>query len=402
MMSVTATAGRSYSCGFSPGTTAPSARHKVFVVMASPEPRPTSSVEPLLYKKDWPEARERFLAFWEREIIDRACISVCAPRQKRVLLPESPNIEFQQTDPDLHQARLHAEFSNQYYGGEALPISGTHLGYAVFGGEPGFARGPSGYQITDYVFVEPVIEDWQRTPYRFDPNSKWCQRFIEITRREIAESAGKYLTTLGAVLPPTDVLGLLRGYGSMCLDMVDHPEQMREALRELLGARIWLNDWFYDAVDANQHGTPVMGMWGPGRNIDVLCDFSCLISPELYRDFVMPEIEALTRDSDHNFYHLDGADALQHLDALLELEDLNGIQFTPGIKDEHTPVTRWLPMFKRVLDAGKLVQVGARYEEVESVLEALGPRGVFISSGAPSVEAADALLRNVARWSCRR
>ncbi len=358
-------------------------------------------METLRYKENWAEARERMAAFWDHEIVDRACVSVGAPREQRVLLPESEDIEFQQTDPDLHQARLHAEFGNRYFGGEGLPISGTHLGYAVFGGEPGFARGPSGYGITDYVFVEPVAGDWERTPYRFDRDSKWCRRFLEITRREIAESPGQYLTTLGAVLPPTDVLGLLRGYGPLCLDMYDRPEAVHAALAELLAAYRWLHEWFWELTNADEEGSAVMGMWAPGRNGSLTCDFSCLIGPELYRQFVMPELEVLTGAFDHSFYHIDGRDALQHLPALLELEGLDGIQFNPGIKDEGEPVTTWLPMFKRALDAGKLVQVGAKYEEVQTVLEVLGPRGVFVMTSAPSVAAAEALLKNVARWSCR-
>jgi hypothetical protein len=319
-----------------------------------------------------------------------------------VLLPESPDIEFQQTDPDLHQARLHAEFGNRYYGGESLPISGTHLGYAFFGGKPAFERGASGYGITDYMFVDPVIEDWQRTPYRFDANSKWCRRFLEITRREYAESHGKYLSTLGAVLAPTDVLGLLRGYGPLCFDMFDNPEQVRQALRELRRAYRWAWGWFHDLSDADRNGSEIVSMWGPGRNVCLSCDFSCLIGPELYREFVMPEMEELTRWFDHSFYHLDGEDALQHIPALLELEHLDGIQFNPGHRDAHYPVTRWLPLFKQIQDAGKLVQLSASHEEVETVLEVLGPRGVFISTGAESIEAAETLLRNAERWSCRQ
>ena len=360
-----------------------------------------NDVEPLEYKQNWPEARERFLAFWEHEIIDRACVWVTAPRQERVLLPESPDIEAQQTDLDLHQARLHAEFRNRYYGGEALPVSGTHLGYAVFGGKPRFERGPSGYGITDYVFVHPVIEDWERTPYHFDRQSKWCQRFLAITRRECEESQGKYLATLGAVLPPTDTLGLLRGYGPLCMDLYEHTQEVRQALSELLDAYKWLRRYLFELIDAEHKGSEVMSMWAPGRNGALSCDFGCLIGPEQYRELVMPEMEELTRWLDHSFYHVDGANALQHIPALLELDRLDGIQFNPGARDAHLPVQHWLPLYKRIQEAGKLVQVSARYEDVESELEELDPRGVFITTGAPSIEAAEALLRNVERWSCQ-
>lgn len=356
-------------------------------------------VKPLLYKEDWPQARERLLAFWEHELVDRVCIGVTAPRPDRKLLPESTDIIVQQTDLDLHQARLHAEFGNHYYGGEALPISGTHLGYASFGGRPRFERGETGYAITDYVFVDPVIDDWDSNRWHFDTESKWTERFIEITRRECLESHGKYLATLGAVLAPTDVLGLLRGYGPLCLDLYANPVQVRQTQRELIDAYKWMHGYCFELTDAQNQGSTVMDMWGPGRNGGLTCDFSCLISAEQFREFVIPELVELSRSFDHTFYHLDGVDALQHLPALLEVEELDGIQFNCAAQHAHLPVQHWLPLYRRIQEAGKLVQIAAKYDEVEEVISELGPRGIFIATGAPSIEAAEELLDNAVKWS---
>jgi hypothetical protein len=67
----------------------------------------------------------------------------------------------------------------------------------------------------------------------------------------------------------------------------------------------------------------------------------------------------------------------------------------------HLPVEHWFPLYRQILDAGKLVQIETKYDEVELLLKELGPRGVFIGTSAPSIEAADELLRNAQRWSCR-
>ena len=37
----------------------------------------------MLYKEDWQTAQERLQAWWDREIIDRACIQVTAPACRR-------------------------------------------------------------------------------------------------------------------------------------------------------------------------------------------------------------------------------------------------------------------------------------------------------------------------------
>lgn len=35
----------------------------------------------MYYKDDWDKARARFLAFWNRQIVDRCCLAVAAPRK---------------------------------------------------------------------------------------------------------------------------------------------------------------------------------------------------------------------------------------------------------------------------------------------------------------------------------
>ena len=47
----------------------------------------------LAYKHNWPEARERLLAYWNMEIIDRPCIAVTAPGQRARTLAPPPNDE---------------------------------------------------------------------------------------------------------------------------------------------------------------------------------------------------------------------------------------------------------------------------------------------------------------------
>ena len=59
-------------------------------------------------------------------------------------------------------------------------------------------------------------------------------------------------------------------------------------------------------------------------------------------------------------------------------------------------------MFETIQGAGKLLQIIVDYQDVEAALEHLDPRGLFLwCKGVPSVEAAEALLKNVEKWSCR-
>ena len=43
------------------------------------------------YKQDWDMAKKRLTAFWDRDILDRCCISVKVPGQAAQAMPQMPN-----------------------------------------------------------------------------------------------------------------------------------------------------------------------------------------------------------------------------------------------------------------------------------------------------------------------
>lgn len=54
-------------------------------------------------------------------------------------------------------------------------------------------------------------------------------------------------------------------------------------------------------------------------------------------------------------------------------------------------VRPWYPLIRRILAAGKSIQVFARPEEVDELVREVGPRGLLISCGAVSAAEADRL-----------
>ena len=55
-----------------------------------------------------------------------------------------------------------------------------------------------------------------------------------------------------------------------------------------------------------------------------------MISPAMFERFVMPDLVACCDHLDHGFYHLDGKGEIPHLDLLLSIPRLRGIQWIPG------------------------------------------------------------------------
>jgi 5-methyltetrahydrofolate--homocysteine methyltransferase len=103
------------------------------------------------------------------------------------------------------------------------------------------------------------------------------------------------------------------------------------------------------------------------------CDFAYMISPRMFERFVLPDLESCCAALDHGFYHLDGKGQIPHLDMLLSLDRLRGIQWVPG--DGAPPVEEWIPLLGRIVAAGKRCQVYVSPEGATEIVRALGGTG---------------------------
>ena len=109
----------------------------------------------------------------------------------------------------------------------------------------------------------------------------------------------------------------------------------------------------------------------------------------MFRRFVQPPLTEQCRWLDYAMYHLDGTTCLRHLDALLEIEPLEAIEWTPQAGTEGGGTPRWYDLYRRIRRAGKSVQAN----EVIPLLDAVGPRGMYILASAPDQATAEDVLQ---------
>ena len=58
----------------------------------------------------------------------------------------------------------------------------------------------------------------------------------------------------------------------------------------------------------------------------------------------MPSLQQQCQKLDYTLYHLDGPDAIKHLDALMEIEELDALQWTPGAGKPDGGDELWYPI----------------------------------------------------------
>lgn len=378
----------------------------------------------MLYKEDWDDAMRRFEAWWEGEVIDRVLIQVTAPRKKPVRevkpLPRPEGLKTEGLgwilaacvdlwgpDPEridlefvLNRYELH--FSNTYFGGESFPQIWLNLGPGVL------ATYLTGYWLfrTDTVwFRVPNPMSWEEIEgLDYDPENP----YLKVTKwmaEELSKAGeGKFLvgtTDIGGIL---DVLASLRHTENLLIDLRESPNEVLKASNKI--ARIWHRcyDELHEIITSHQHGSCAwMGLWSPLKWYPIQCDFAYMISPQDFKTFAVPGLGFHCRMLDHPVYHWDGVGQIPHLDHLLEIPNLRGIQWVPGAGNPGVDEEVWFPLYKRIQAAGKnLVLNGVRPERIEKLLSELKPEGLLISTWARSQEEAEELLKKAAKWSSRK
>jgi hypothetical protein len=129
-------------------------------------------------------------------------------------------------------------------------------------------------------------------------------------------------------------------------------------------------------------------------------DELALISPRMFREFFLDDILAQINWLDHSLFHLDGPDCIRHLDILLEIPNLHGIQWVPGARYKSMLV--WVPLLKRIQRAGKLVHITVPANEVEPLLQELSPKGLMLDTYCSTEDEAKELLRKACKWTRER
>jgi hypothetical protein len=360
----------------------------------------------MYYKSDWDNARERFEAFWNRELVDRCCCAVRAPRVgSKPYQPGPPpdtheELVHRWIDPEYNLKQMIDQMECTYYGGESYPATTMCLGASVmaafYGAEVEFRP--------ETVWFHPVLNDLTAVDWEIDvENSPLYKETIAATRYYTQECRGRYLVGLPELGSATDDLSLIRGMQDLLFDMIDSPEAVKHAIAAMTKTWCRVHTELFEIAQSCNDGDcciPWMQTWAPGTHYQISCDFSAIQSPEMFREFIIPELETYMTVNEYSVYHWDGPDALKHLDALLELPELKAIQWTPGEGQPLTGSECWLPYYKRIQAAGKcLILPFVQIDEVEALMMELSSKGLFMNTFAESEAEARALLGNVEVWT---
>lgn len=214
--------------------------------------------------------------------------------------------------------------------------------------------------------------------FEYDPENIWLKRIIELYQAAMERWQGQVLlsmTELGGIL---DIVSAFRPSEKLLFDLYDKPDEVKRLTWEV--HKFWWR-YFDEFNNILKPLNPGYSHWGEifsdKPNFMLQCDFCYMVGPEMFDEFVKPELSASCRRMPNAFYHLDGPGQLSHLDSLLTIRELKGVQWIPG---RGSPNARhWPEVFRKIRNAGKLIQVyTGETDMLDVVVEQLGSgKGIF-------------------------
>lgn len=356
----------------------------------------------MLYCEDWDKKKQKFLEYWARENHDRPLLHITAPKDHTESYPVSNHTSYEELwmDTEFKLKMINATIKNTAYLGEAYPSYNPNLGPdligACYGTEINFGERTS---WAVHWMSDQDVEEYEGLS--FDRNNKYYKKIIEMTKAAVEDGKDKYLVGITDLHPGADGLVSLRGPQELCYDTLDNPDFIRKGVMDILQDFKMVYQELYGLTTKYQEGSSCwMGIWHPKRWYPISCDFSCMISTDMYEDLFAEELEKEIDFLDASIYHLDGPKAIKHLDRILQMPGLNGVQWVYGA-GQPTAV-HWIPLLKKIQEAGKCVQVVVEKNELETMLKELGPEGMMYvipdvgseEEGRDLIKMAEKLSRN--------
>lgn len=356
------------------------------------------------FKDDIAEAQERTDHWWNNKPADRALIQVRGRLEKpliEVSAPEAESLHSWWTDPSVVIPRLINEMGSTWFGGEAFPILRPVPGRIV--SIPcKYLGAPNRYIDNQTTWSDPIIDDWDNPPsLEWNEGNEWwgiTKQNLVAAIEAIGENELECFLGHPDLNGPTEILAGLRNPEKMCMDLILEPDRVKDALQKVQDA--WYRAWDGVRAIVGESGGcfTFMDLWSDVDAPDLQSDFSSLISPDMFEEFMMPFIDEQIERFPRSVFHLDGPDMIRHLDILMAREKLNAIQWVEGAGAG--PVTQWMDLMKRIQDGGKALFIYCEAREVPELLKNLSPAGLImvVTDILPLHEAKD-LLETVGRLS---
>jgi hypothetical protein len=330
------------------------------------------------WKSNWAQSRQNYIDWWAGKgtviTLWEACRKEGAPHVEVPPLPAFRDYDQLWFAPSYRAEQIHHFLATTSLKGDILPVANTQLG-------PGSLAAILGAQLEareDTIWIRPD-EAFDGT-LKLDPENRWWKLHRDLLKACKAKARGQYFVGCPDLMEGLDVLASIRGNDSVLMDIMLDPDGLEAQVQRVNEIYFEVFDQIYDIVrEGDEMAFCYFSIWAPGKCSKFQSDISVMISEEDFRRFVQPYLREQCRRIPYSLYHLDGVDAIRHLDAVLEIEELKAVQWTPGYGQPQGGNAGWFDLYKRVKAAGKsVIPCWVTLDELKPLLDDVGPEGLNI------------------------
>jgi hypothetical protein len=340
----------------------------------------------LATKPDFRSAMQRIYAWYQQEIIDRPPIRFSTHNAGYSTSPRFrgrtwPDLKARWFDAEFQVESFIESFEGRTFLAETFPVFWPNLGPEVYSAF--YGSGLVYQEVTSYSV--PLVVEWEdMVKVRLDTSNAYFRKLEEMTSLALAQCEGRFMVGYTDLHPGADCAAAWRDPQNLCLDLISLPEKVRRLMELATADFQQVFDHFDGILKAQQQlSVTWMGIPSYGKMHIPSCDFSAMISTKHFEEFFLPAIIQEVKPMTHNVFHLDGPGVAKHLDRILEIPEINAVQ--------------WVPLLKRIRAAGKSVVVDLQVSELESFIASMDPEGVMLCMSADSKTQPD-IIRRVGKW----
>jgi len=202
--------------------------------------------------------------------------------------------------------------------------------------------------------------------FEYLENNFWYKRVRDImseAKSRWGDSVVIGMPDLGGVF---DILATFRGTESLLTDLYDSPDEVKRVVDEI---KVLWHRYYEELTTHMTEGyyTDWSAILSKERSYMMQSDFSYMLGPDMFDEFVLGELADTCAFLDRGCYHLDGIGQIPFIESLLETAKMDLIQWVPGDGD---PATQdWFELYCQILDKDKHLQIN--YDDDFSALDKL-------------------------------
>ena len=349
-------------------------------------------------KPDFVKCMERIYAWYDHQVIDRVPVRFSAHNAEYDVVDSAdrwPDLKSRWYDVEYQVDKAVKTLEAGVYQGETFPLFWPNVGPNILAGTLGCELKFG--EVTSWAM--PCMEDASGyINLHYNKDSEYYKKIVELTDCALERCEHRFMVGYTDMHPGLDGASALLGVENLFMEMVEEPETVRALCERLGDICLEMMDDFHAKLSAHNQLSCTWIQIPSYETIHIPSDdHATMVSREMFNDIRLPSLKREMRHFDQNVFHVDGKGVANHLDALLDCDEIQGYQWVQGVGNDR-PIMQWLPLIKRIQDRGKGVIVDLQVSELEPFIDAMRPEGIYLCIDESDPETQREILKRLLKW----